>query len=84
MIGGRPSVWIVILNWNGLEDTLACLESLSRADVSLVEAHTLVVDNASRDDPRPAIERRFPSVEIVRMGDNLGVAAAATTAWPER
>jgi GT2 family glycosyltransferase len=74
MIAAKPSVWIVILNWNGLQDTLTCLDSLSRADLSGVDAHTLVVDNASRDDPRPDIERRFPSVETVRMDHNLGFA----------
>ena len=74
MIAAKPSVFIVILNWNGLADTLRCLESLSRADLSAVVAHTLVVDNASRSDPRPHIERRFPSVETVQMDRNLGFA----------
>jgi GT2 family glycosyltransferase len=77
MIAGRPSVWIVILNWNGHEDTLLCLESLARADLSRVEAHTLVVDNASRHDPRPEIARRFPSVETARMDSNLGFAGGS-------
>src|SRR5262249_20107125 len=74
MIAAKPSLWIVILNWNGLQDTLTCLESLSKADLSCVEPHTLVVDNASRDDPRADIECRFPSVETVRMSHNLGFA----------
>jgi GT2 family glycosyltransferase len=73
----RSSLWIVILNWNGLEDTLACLGSLAHADLSRTEARTLVVDNASRHDPRPEIARRFPSVEIARMDRNLGFAGGA-------
>jgi GT2 family glycosyltransferase len=74
MIGAAPSVWIVILNWNGLEDTLVCLESLSRADVSRLKVHTLVVDNASTCDPRPEFKSRFPSVDVVRMSHNMGFA----------
>src|SRR6267142_4496369 len=74
MIDASPSVRIVILNWNGLEDTLACLDSLSRADMSRLKVHTLVVDNASTCDPRPEIKSRFPSVDVVRMNHNTGFA----------
>ncbi|HXJ81900.1 MAG TPA: glycosyltransferase family 2 protein [Candidatus Methylomirabilis sp.] len=74
MTAAKPSIWIVILNWNGLADTLTCLDSLSRADLSMVVAHTLVIDNASRCDPRPEIHHRFPWAETVRMDHNLGFA----------
>lgn len=38
---------IIILNWNGADDTLACLDSLARAEG---EFFVLVVDNGSADD----------------------------------
>ena len=38
---------IIILNWNGADDTIACLESLSVADGEFV---VYVVDNGSTDD----------------------------------
>jgi GT2 family glycosyltransferase len=57
----------VVLNWNGGEDTLAALASL--ADVE-----TICVDNGSTDGSDGAVEERFPEVELVRTGANLGFA----------
>jgi GT2 family glycosyltransferase len=59
---------IVILNWNGKNDTLACLKSLERyGDV-------LVVDNGSQDDSVEAIGKEFPAVRVIETGINLGYA----------
>jgi GT2 family glycosyltransferase len=57
----------VVLNWNGGEDTLAALESLQGLPV-------VCVDNGSTDGSPDAIAARFPSVELVRTGVNLGFA----------
>ena len=38
---------IILINWHGADDTIACLESLSR----MKEQHTVVIgDNGSTDD----------------------------------
>ena len=38
---------IILVNWNGADDTIACLESLSR----MTEPHFVVIaDNSSSDD----------------------------------
>ena len=58
----------VVLSWNGREDTLACLESLRGVE-------TIVVDHGSADGSAEAVESRFPEVELVRAGVNLGFAA---------
>jgi len=58
----------VVLSWNGREDTLRCLESLAGVE-------TVVVDNGSVDGSTDAIEERFPEVELIRAGVNLGFAA---------
>ncbi|MBA2332214.1 MAG: glycosyltransferase family 2 protein [Actinobacteria bacterium] len=58
----------VVLSWNGLEDTLGCLESLAGVE-------TVVVDNGSDDGSPDAIETRFPDVDLIRAGVNLGFAA---------
>jgi GT2 family glycosyltransferase len=68
------SVWVVILNWNGLADTLACLESLQHAATDGVKLSALVVDNASMLDPRPALHAAFPEVELLASPRNLGFA----------
>lgn len=59
---------IVILNWNGKNDTLACLQSLrGYPDI-------IVVDNGSHDDSVQAIKKEFPDVQVLETGMNLGYA----------
>lgn len=43
-----PKVAIIILNWNGWEDTIECLESVYQITYPLYEV--LVVDNGSKDE----------------------------------
>jgi len=45
--GSRPATAIVLLNWNGWRDTLACLESLAALEGD--DFYVIVVDNASKD-----------------------------------
>lgn len=70
----RPLVWIVVLNWNGLRDTLACLESLRH--LHYIEHRVVVVDNGSTDGSADAIRRDAADngVEIVDAKSNLGYA----------
>jgi hypothetical protein len=44
----NPFVYILILNWNGWEDTIECLESVFRLNYSNFKV--VVCDNASNDD----------------------------------
>jgi GT2 family glycosyltransferase len=63
---------IVVLSWNGREDTLACLRStrqIPREDVRLI-----CVDNGSDDGSPDAVRREFPEVELLENGRNLGFA----------
>jgi GT2 family glycosyltransferase len=57
----------VVLNWNGGDDTLAALASLDGVP-------TICVDNGSTDGSDERIEERFPEVELLRTGANLGFA----------
>lgn len=41
-----PALGVVLVNWNGWADTIACLESLLRSDLAL---RVVVVDNGSED-----------------------------------
>ena len=43
-----PPVYIIILNWNGWQDTVECLDSLKKATYK--NFYVVVVDNASRND----------------------------------
>lgn len=64
----------VVVNWNGRDDTLTCLDSL---EASKPVPKTLVVDNGSTDGSVPAIANRFPAVEIITLPGNQHFAAAA-------
>ena len=68
----NPSVAIVILNWNGKEDTCECLKSVAR--LKYRNYQVIVADNGSKDDSVKAISQRFPSTLIIENGDNLGYA----------
>lgn len=61
---------VVVLNWNGWQDTLACLASLARLDYPNVRL--LVVDNGSTDESVERIRAAVPSVELLQTGANLG------------
>jgi GT2 family glycosyltransferase len=64
------SWWIIVLSWNGREDTLACLASLRRLageDVGIV-----CVDNGSQDDSVSAVRAGHPEVTVIENGRNLG------------
>ncbi len=43
-----PLIYIILLNWNGREDTIDCLDSLK--DLTYPNYSVVVVDNASADD----------------------------------
>lgn len=67
-----PLVFIIVLNWNGKDDTLECLGSLQKLDYPNFE--TVVVDNGSDDGSEDAIRVAFPSVCFIQSGNNLGYA----------
>lgn len=51
---------------------MACLASLRAAEHGPYRVRLLVVDNASREDPRPAIAAAFPEVAVARLRHNGG------------
>ncbi len=70
--GGKPAWYAVVLNWNGREDTLCCLESLTR--VQWPGLQLVCVDNGSTDGSQQAVRDRFPEVALIEAGANLGYA----------
>jgi len=69
-----PVVWVVVLNWNGLADTLACLHSL-RA-LRYTNRRIVVVDNGSTDGSVVALRALASdrSIDLVESDTNLGYA----------
>ncbi|MBU0607070.1 MAG: glycosyltransferase family 2 protein [Armatimonadetes bacterium] len=72
-----PTVAVIILNWNGLDDTRECLESLRQS--SYANQRIIVWDNGSREDPTAALAD-FPEVTVLRSEENLGFAAGCNSA----
>lgn len=71
-----PNVWIVTVNFNGLEDTRKCLRSLRSLTAP---ASVVVVDNASQDDPNAAVAAEFPGVHLLRNAVNAGWSGGNNT-----
>lgn len=69
-----PSVVIIVVNWNGGNDTLLCLKSLSALDYPSYKV--LVVDNNSIDGSPVLIRRQFPQVTLIENNANLGFTGA--------
>ena len=68
-----PLVYVIIVNFNGLEYTRRCLESLERAKYPNFE--TLVIDNGSERLESEIIKERFPNlIKTIRLKNNIGFA----------
>ena len=68
----KAPVAVIIVNWNGVQDTLEVLAELDR-----LQGHRLrivVVDNGSTDDSVEVLRRQRPDVEVIETGENLGFA----------
>jgi GT2 family glycosyltransferase len=72
----RPTVVIVLVNWNGLKDTLPCLDSLYRLKSKTYDIIPLVVDNASKDDSIKVISQKFPKAILIPLSANRGFTGA--------
>ena len=64
------SVVIILVNYNGFEDTFDCLKSLQ--SVKFDNFKIIVVDNASKPNPVPKLKKHFPDVFFIRSEKNLG------------
>jgi len=72
MTEDSPRIDIIVLNWNGREDTIDCLASLTQMNYPNFVIRA--VDNGSVDDSVGAIRQRFPGVAIIENKANLGFA----------
>jgi len=65
-----PKVGIIVLNWNGKEDTSHCIESIEKIQYSNLEI--VIVDNGSSDDSCATFKKKFPACTLLETGKNLG------------
>jgi GT2 family glycosyltransferase len=71
-----PDVLAVIVNWNGKDDVLECLESLKKVNYPSDKFKILVVDNGSSDGSHAAISKTYPDVTLLKNTKNLGYVQA--------
>jgi GT2 family glycosyltransferase len=70
--------YVVLVNWNGWADTLACVDSLDR--LTYPDATVLVVDNGSTDDSIARISAARPELRLIETGANMGFAGGNNVA----
>lgn len=63
---------IVLVNWNGLEDTRRCLRSLQVLEGE--DWSAIVVDNGSQNSEHSRLAAEFPAVVVLPQKSNLGFA----------
>lgn len=67
-----PRISIILVNYHGASDTLACLRSLRENTFKDLDAY--VVDNASGDDLESLIAAEFSTVTFIQNATNVGFA----------
>jgi GT2 family glycosyltransferase len=67
-----PKVMVIVLNWCGEDDTIACIESLQRSTYASLSI--LLIDNASPDGSGDRLHARLPHIPYLQTGSNLGYA----------
>lgn len=70
----EPKVTIVIINWNGLGDTIECIESLMK--IKYCNFNIIIIDNDSSSGEAKRIKQRFEKIKVVELKRNLGFAIA--------
>lgn len=66
----EKKVFIIVLNWNGKEDTLECINSLQKIDYKNYKI--IVVDNNSKDDSVFSIKEKYPEIIMIENEKNFG------------
>ena len=61
---------IITVNYNGLEDTCALIESIPFNE----NMEVIVVDNASKNQEAETITQRYPQIKVIKSERNLGFA----------
>jgi GT2 family glycosyltransferase len=67
----RSDVPVIILNWNGWQDTFTCVNSVLQSGD---DCAIWVVDNASTEDRAYELTVRFPTVQVMQLDGNYGWA----------
>jgi len=76
----KPSVEVLILNWNGADLTIDCLRSMWA--VNYPTLGVTVIDNGSSDDSVERILKEYPDVNMISLDQNYGYGGGYNRAIP--
>lgn len=72
----QSKVAVILLNWNGEEDSLNCIVALKKQTA----AHDVVaVDNGSTDNFVDVVEKKYPDIKLLKNQKNKGFAGGVNT-----
>ncbi len=77
LIAYLETIPVIILNWNGLDDTIACVDSVLKQSYSSIKI--FVVDNGSSGPDFDALSQRYGyerNVELIKNSENFGFGIA--------
>jgi len=66
-------IYAIIVTYNGMQWIERCIDSLIHSNVPV---NIIVIDNMSTDGTTEFIKRKYPSVELIETGKNLGFGKA--------
>lgn len=69
----RPVVSVIIISWNTCALLEECLSAVLEATTDLA-AEVIVVENASTDGSARMVREKFPGVQLLQNGENVGFA----------
>jgi GT2 family glycosyltransferase len=69
-----PVVWVVMIGYNYIDDTLASFDSLKQSTDA--EIKYVFIDNGSSDDSHKIVLEKVPEADVIFIKDNVGFARA--------
>ena len=78
-----PTLSYCVVNTNGREYLLACLDAIERTHPTGVEREILVLDNASSDGSADAVRSRGGEIRLIALGQRTGKAENDSTLMRE-
>lgn len=66
----EPKAAVIVLNWNGYDDTFECLASLEKLDYGNYKI--VLVDNGSDNEEGKRLKQSFPEVHLIQNKSNRG------------
>jgi GT2 family glycosyltransferase len=69
----KPKIYVIIINWNGISDTIECIRSLEK--IKYNNYHIKIIDNSPTDMDYLKLKEKLPENDIEKVSDN-GFSAA--------